>query len=206
MTFWSWSIWFCLFSVVACATEPLDYRLPDPDLSLDPAALSEPVGMYACDSWIYGSEPLEEKVFVDVSFDRRTLSDPDDHPTSRHLEAVTKHGGQVVYKFHFPAARVWIKTSEIPALSKEESVRLVFRIPNLRRYDWPAGAGFIKPYTYQQGAVRYAQLGGRVNVLLDQINYVSGVIPDRSVPELRRDEHVEYVVSSAPYTDPEFCN
>ena len=192
-----------LFSIVACATEPLDYTLPDPDFSLDPAALSKPAPMYACGSWINGPEPSEEKVFVDVSFDRGTESDPDDHPTDRHLAAVTRHGGEIVYKFHFPVARVWIKTNEIPALSKEAPVLLVFRIPNLRRYDWQAGAGFIKPYSYKQGATRYAQLGGRVDLVFDQFNSISGLIPDRSVSELRRDEHVDYVESSAPYQDPE---
>jgi hypothetical protein len=186
----------------ACATEPLDYTLPDPDPSLDPAALSKPVAMYACGEWVNGGQPPEEKVFVDVSFDRRSPSDPDDHPTSRHLAAVTKHGGEVVYKFNVPAARVWIKTSEIPALSREEPVIIVLRIPDLRRYDWQAAAAFIAPYSYHEGAARYAQLGGRVDFVFDQFNMISGIMPDRSIPELRRDAHVGFVASQAPYPDP----
>jgi len=177
--------------------------LPDPDLTLNPAALSEPVGIYACGEWVNGPQPVEEKIFVDVSFDRRSPSDPDDHPTSRHLAAVTRHGGEVVYKFHVPAARVWIKTGEIPALTREEPVQAVLRIPNLRRYDWRAAVGFIAPYSYQQGAARYGELGGRVDLVFDRINGISGLIPDRSISELRRDARVEYIANHAPYIDPE---
>jgi hypothetical protein len=190
-------------SLFACATEPVEYSLPDPDLSLSPAALARFNLIYACGSWVNGPQPSEEKVFVDVSFDRRTAADPDDRPTSRHLVAVANHGGQVVYKFNFPAVRVWIKTSEIPGLSREESVIAVLRVSNLRRYDWPAAVGFIAPYSYQQGASRYAELGGRVDYVFSSINGISGVIPDRSIPELRRDVRVEYVASRAPFADPD---
>jgi hypothetical protein len=192
-----------VFALSACATEPLDYLLPEPDLSLDPAALAQPRLMYACGTWLYGDKPTEAKVFVDVSFDRRLQSDVYDHPTSRHIAAVERHGGKIVYKFHFPAARVWIATDSIPALASEVPVRGVLRIADLRRYDWNAGVGYIKPYTYQEGITRYVELGGKVDFVFNTINGISGLIPDRSIGALRSDPRVAYVESGAPYANPE---
>jgi hypothetical protein len=190
-------------ALTSCATEPIDYVLPDPDLSLDPAALSPQRIIYQCDKWVNGERPTDEKIFVDVSFDRRSESEPADHATSRHIAALVKHGGQVVYQFHFPAVRAWIATSEIPALSKEEPVVAILRIANLRRYDWNVGVGYLLPYSYEEGARRYAELGGRVDFRFNSFNAISGVLPDRSVETLRKDPNVQYAESLAPYPNPD---
>jgi len=186
----------------ACATEPLDYVLPDRDLSLDPAALAEPRLIYECNKWI-GEKPTDEKIFVDVAFDRRTEAEPYDHPTSRHIAAVQKHGGKIVYKFHFPAVRAWIASSEIPALYDEEPIKAVIRVTNLRRYDWSAFVGYVRPYSYQEGARRFPGYGGRVDIVLDQINAIVGLIPDESVAALRNDPNIDYVETNPPYANTE---
>jgi hypothetical protein len=160
--------------------------------------------MYGCNQWQNGDRPSQEKVFVDVAFGRSGPEAPDDHPTKEQIAVVTKHGGDIVYKFHVPAVRAWIATSEIPALSKE--VQIIFRVANLRRYDWAIGVGYVRPYSYKDGEIRYVQLGGQVNVRFDVINGISGVLPDRSVRTLRDDPNVDYVESRAPYFDPEYCS
>jgi hypothetical protein len=142
-------------------------------------------------------------MFVDIEFDRDDLSDTDSHPTTRHLSVLKDHGGQVVYQFQFPAVRAWVPTANVPALAEDDAVVGVFWVDNLRRYDWNAGVGYISPYSYKTGKLRYEELGGRVDFEFDQINAISGLIPDRSVAILRRDRNVHHVESRVPFPNPD---
>jgi hypothetical protein len=178
------------------STAPLGVDIPPPDTSLDPAALVAPTLIWGCDGWV-GAPLTGNNILVDVSFVRRDIDDPDDHPYATHLNAVARHGGQVVYKFHFPVARVWISPADIPALGRESVVNGIFRVNDARRHDWIVGAGFRLPYSYIDGAVRYAQLGGRVDFKWSSTNGIAGLLPDASATALRKSIGVEYVESMA---------
>ena len=183
----------------ACSlfTEPLGYDLPDPDPSLDQAALVAPRLLFACGEWLNGPRPEDEKILVDVSFVWNYLDDPADRPTSTQLAALKRHGGQVLYTFSFPAVRALVATSEISALDDEIAIEALFRVANPRRYDWKAGVGYRRPYSYQDGAIKYEELGGRVDFRFDAINAISGLLPDRSAAVLRQDRNVDHVESAA---------
>lgn len=191
---------FVLLSACSLFTEPLGYDLPDPDLSLDSAALQQPYLIYGCGRWIDGGPPLDEKIFVDVAFLRPNLGEePDDRPTARHLAALARHGGKVAYKFQFPAVRAWIATKDIPGLAGDKAVNSVFRVANLRRYDWNASIGYRSPYSFKDGAIRFEELGGRVDYRFNVINAIAGLMPDRSAAILRRDSNVDHVESQPPF-------
>jgi hypothetical protein len=189
------SIVFATLVLSACATEPLDYDLPERDFSLNPQALVEPRVLFICGRWIEGNAPPEEKIFIDVSFVRPTLDDPYKQATSADIDAIERNGGKVVYKFHVRAVRAWIPTASIPALEKEKAVNLIFGVTNLSRYDWVVGVGYVKPYSYQDGAVRFRELGGRVDYEFSSINAIGGILPDQSISQIRRDAHIDYVVA-----------
>lgn len=188
-----------LAAISGCSwlTESTGYKLPDPDLSLDPAALQQPKLIYLCGGWVSGAPPVEENILVDVSFNRPGPEYPDDRPTSAHLAVVRKHGGEVLYQFHFPAVRAWIPSRNIPALSLD--VVGVFKVADPRRYDWNAAVGYRLPYSYREGEVRYNELGGRVDYRFDVTNSIAGLLPDRSAVVLRNDPNVTYVESGAPF-------
>lgn len=188
-----------LLSACSLLTEPLGYDLPDPDLSLNPAALEPQNIIYGCGRWI-GDPPVEEKIFVDIAFLRPDLDEePEDRPSPRHLAALARYGGKVAYKFHFPAVRAWIATKDIPGLAGDRAVNSVFRVANLRRYDWTASVGYRGDYSYRDGAIRFAELGGRVDYQFDVINAIGGLIPDRSAAVLRQDRNVDHVASQPPF-------
>ena len=176
-------------------TDPKSYELPERDYSLDPSALVAPNLIYACRGWAGPKVTGNEKIFVDVAFGRGRLEDPDDRPSLSHIAAVEKHAGTVVYKFHFPVARVWIAPSRIPELGNESGVIAIYAVTNLRRYDWFVGVGYEKPYSYLDGATRYAEIGGRVDYKWNSINAISGLLPDLSATVLRQDAGVDYVES-----------
>lgn len=123
--------------LAACSgsTEPVGYVLPEPDKSLDLAALVTPTVLYACGYW-NGNAPTEGKLFVDIAFGRRTENDPPDRPRSASIAAVEEHGGQIVYRFHFPVVRACIESSAIPALYHDGGVNAFYAVSNPRRYDW----------------------------------------------------------------------
>ena len=180
--------------LVACATEPLDYDLPEPDNSLDPQALSAtPRVIFMCDKWVDGASPSEPKVFLDVSFLRRGEDDEYKRPTSSDIALVKRHGAQVVYQFHVRAVRIWIPTANVPALGKEDEVNLILRVPNLRRYDWLVGAAYQPSYSLSAGTARFAELGGRVDRTYTSFNGLTGMLPDRSIAELRADPSTLWV-------------
>lgn len=185
--------------LAACATEPGDNQLPEPDLSLDPRALVEPHVLFMCGKWVDGTPPLDSKILVDVAFIRLTLADPYAAPTTGDIATIKRHGGQVLYKFHVRAVRAFVPTASIPALEKEAGVNLIFRVSDPRRYDWLTGVGYRKSYPLAQGAERFRQLGGRVDYQYTSINTLSGLIPDRSLSQLRADGNTEYVEGEAGF-------
>ncbi len=181
--------------VAGCSvlTEPNGYDLPDRDYSLDPAALVESRMLYACGRWRGGVPPAPGKIFVDVAFGRPSAEDPDDGPYERHTALVKRHGGKIVHEFNVPALRVWLETSSIPALAAEEHVMGVFEVVNPSRYDWPVSVGYKASYSHLDGAVQFAELGGRVEHRWNSINAIHGLIPDQVIPVLRNSVHVDYV-------------
>lgn len=186
---------FCpvLLIAVACATEPLEYSLPERNRSLDPKALVEPQVLFMCGKWVDGAAPSDAKIFVDVAFVRRSLDEPANHPTQADMNAVKRHGGQIAYKFHVRAVRAWIATSDIPGLEKERDVNLIFRVSDPSRYDWITGIGYRKPYTIAEGATRVRELGGRVDYTYNSINALSGLMPDESIATMMGDRFVDYI-------------
>ena len=195
-----WMIFINCAFVTACVgvSGPKDYDLPPEDRSLDPAALQQPHLIYGCGQWMEGESPSPEKIFVDVAFIRNDPADPQDRPSDRHLAALKKRGGAVAYTFHFPGVRTWIAKADIPELAADKEVESVFRIADLRRYDWNVDVGYGSRAAYNAGLVSFEELGGRVNYRFEGINAIGGLIPDRSVPSLRKSPDTKYVESSVP--------
>lgn len=174
-------------------TEPKGYDLPDRDYSLDPARVVQPEPLYGCGVWVDGKPQVDEKIFADIAFVRRELEDPYDAPYPRHIEIVKRHGGQIVHRFNVPAVRAWISTARIESLAAERDVLVIFKVANLRRYDVAVFVGYNEPYSYVEGAIRFAQLGGRVGSTYNSFNSLFGILPDQAIPVLRNSPHVEYV-------------
>jgi hypothetical protein len=185
---------FIILSVASCTTEPIDYDLPEPDTSLDPQALSAiPHVIFMCDRWVDGAAPSNPKIFLDVSFIRRGEDDEYEHPTLSDIALVKRHGAQIVHQFHVRAVRIWIPTANVPALGREDDVNLILRVTNLRRYDWLVGAAYRPTYSLSSAVTRFAELGGRVDRTYTSFNGLSGMLPDRSIAELRADASTLWV-------------
>ena len=203
-----------LLLLCACqgSTEPAGFTLPPPDLSLDPAAIREPRLLYLCKSFVDSvvvnrqlrpiPPPNDTNILADVSFGRTGPELPMDRMLDSQRQAIARFGGRIVYSFHFPAARVWIPTRNIPGFFAATQA-VIYWVRDPRRYDWPVGVGYRAPYSYTQGAARFQKLGGRVDGLWNVINALGGVLPDRSVPALRADRNVEYVEGTGQIV---FCN
>jgi hypothetical protein len=182
-----------VLSIAGCSgsTEPVGYTLPDPDPSLDPAAVVRPTVLYACGYW-NGDVPADSTLFIDIAFNRKE-TDPVDRPLSASIAAVERRGGQIVYRFHFPVVRAWMQSNAIPALFRDGGVNAVYRVTNPRRYDWGTFVAYVKPNSYADGTGPFEQLGGRVDSRYNSINSIFGVIPGASVSTLRRDGNVKFV-------------
>lgn len=204
-----------LFQLSGCRwfTEPVGFVLPPPDPSLDPSALRDPVFRFLCGTWVDSivinrqlrpvPQPSEPWVLIDVAFGRLGPSDPPDRLTPEHRSVIKRHGGQVLYPFHFPAARIWIPTRNVPGLSTgARSTVSIFYVRDPSRYDWPVGVNYKRPYSFRDGEPRFAALGGRVDYRFDVINSLAGLLPDRSVAALRADSEVAFVEASPAFP---FC-
>jgi hypothetical protein len=167
-----------------------DYELPPPDASLDPARLRVGQPLFACGRWAT-PRPADERLLVDVFFARRSAADPDDRPRPESLQDVADRGGEILFVFPFPAARVWIATDSIPGLL----ANYVATVPDPTRYDWPVSVGLSHPLTAADSA-RFAELGGRVRYLWPLMPALAGDLPSRSVSKLRATSGVTYVEAS----------
>jgi hypothetical protein len=184
------SIVACAALLAAGACGP-DYELPPPDPSLDPAHLRVGTPLYDCSGWL-SARPTDARVLVDVFFGRRSAADPADQPRQESLRSVTDLGGEVLFEFPFPAARVWIETGNVPALVDRNIASYVATVPDPTRYDWDIGVAFSHDLT-QADSVRFVELGGRVMHVLIYIRALEGYLPSRSVPTFRATEGVAYV-------------
>lgn len=167
-------------------------ELPPPDASLDPAALRIGAAIFACGRWGEGGKPSEAEVTVDIFFGRRGPEAPPDRPVAEHLSSITDRGGTVCHEFNFPAARARMDKDRIPELDADWPDASVHEVPDLRRYDWIVIVGYRRPLE-EADSVRFVALGGRVEYRLEFIDAIAGPLPDRSIPELRSLEDVEYV-------------
>lgn len=198
---------FTMLSIAACATlvaagacgsndatrtapDLSDYVLPPPDTSLDPARLQVGEPLFVCRRWS-PSRPSDARLLVDVFFGRRSPEDPDDRPLQESLQDVVDRGGEILFVFPFPAARVWIVTDSIPRLR----ANYVATVPDASRYDWEVGVGLSHPLTAADSA-RFVELGGRVKYLWPLLRGLAGSLPSRSVPTLRATLGVTYVEAS----------
>jgi hypothetical protein len=166
-----------------------DRVLPPPDTSLDPARLRMGQPLFACGRWAT-PRPSDERLLVDVFFGRRSPADRDDRPRQESLQGVADRGGEILFVFPFPAARVWIATDSIPGLPGS-----VWTVPDPTRYDWPVSVGLSHPLTAADSA-RFVELGGRVRYLWPLMPALAGDLPSRSLAKLRATSGVTYVEAS----------
>lgn len=116
-----------------------------------------------------------------------------------------QHGGRILYTFHFPAVRVWIRAGDVSALASQAGPAIsVLGVADPRRFDWQFIASYRQSHPYNaQDESTLVALGSRIDYRLDVINALGGVIPDRSVATLRRDPNVEIVEGVPPFG---FCS
>lgn len=185
-----------LLGATACdhpvRSEAAAYRLPEPDQSLDPAALV--IGEYIATP-CGNNEPLlsrPEWAVVDIFFGRRSERDPVTGPRQEHLRAVSGRGGIVLHRFNVPAVRAYIQLSRIPDLVASEFWVSVRAVPNPRRYDLDVLVGFVTPLR-ESDLEQFQRLGGRITTRFSFIDAIGGVLPDRSIPALRASDRTRYV-------------
>lgn len=179
-----------------------DFTLPPPDTILDPSRL-RPGEIVAtpCAFGIRGSRlrhllDVHEWMVVDVFLGRSDPEGPWDAPTEQDLDHIEAGGGHVLHRFNVPAARVRIVTSRIPELMQvlmaAQSWPVVRTVPDLSRYDFEVSVGFSSTAPEQYVAL-FESLGGRVEGRIDERGMLWGVLPDRSVPTLRKEPSVAWV-------------
>jgi hypothetical protein len=144
----------------------------------------EPV-RYACGNW-NPAPPSKNRALLDVHFGRRTGDDPLDRPREDSLDLVRQLGGEVVFAFNLPMARVILDVDRVPDLGanfvdgvsdpSEAGAGVVFRIGT------PLSAGDLA-YLESLGArdIRETRL------------FVSAWVPDRAIRELVAQPGVSYL-------------
>lgn len=184
----------CAF-LFACRNELAprdDYVLPPADPSLDPAALVLGEPLYACGQWSAAGRPTDQRVLVDLFFGRREPSDPMDRPRQASLDAVRAAGGNALFQFAFPAARVRIDTDRIPGLVDSGVANYARTVPDARRYDWDVIVGFKRPST-NADSLMFVNLGGRVSYVFQSMSAIAGYLPNASIAAYRTHSDVQYV-------------
>lgn len=196
-----------LLGAIACsdATAPVDdYELPEPDTTL--AADRLVIGEYLatpCAFLVWPGDGLahlrdrEEWAIVDVFFGRLSTTEPMDRATEFDLDVIHDQGGRILHVFNVPAVRVRMLLSRVPDLVTVDRVReerwiTVREVPDATRYDLQVGVGFRRPLR-DADIELIESLGGRVTHRFDFINGISGMLPDRSIPDLRANPDVAYV-------------
>lgn len=184
-----------LLGACSDATLPLQPapNLPEPDASLDPAAVV--IGQYIAtpcnaNEHLRGSR---EWALVDIFFSRRSDSEPVDGPQDHHLSAVTARGGVVLHRFNVPAVRAWMPLREVPVLIDRGHWISVRDVPNPRRYDLIVIASYTSPVE-DADVDRFQSLGGQIKSRYNVIPAIAGIIPDASLPELRAQPRTEQVL------------
>lgn len=183
-------------SLAACVG-PTEYAsplesLPLRDLTLDPTLITPPSIVYACGRWTPADAPRAGWVLVDVQFGRRSDADPLDRPRDADVALVGRHGGRVVHRFHAPVVRAWMETARIPELAAAGHFVAVLDVPDAARYDVPVIASYHAPV--RDADVRaFERLGGLVTRRFDVSPLIAGIVPDHSLPGLRREAAVDFV-------------
>lgn len=186
------------------ATAPIDdFELPAPDTSLDADRLvigeylATPCAFEKFGNGLVELRDREEWALVDVFFGRMSASDPLDRATEEDLDLIRAHGGRTLHVFNVRAVRARMLLSRIPDLVGPDRLGekhwiAVRDVPDATRYDLEIGVGFRRPLNDADTDL-IEELGGRVTHRFDFINGLSGLLPDRSVPELRANPDVSYV-------------
>lgn len=136
---------------------------------------------------------------VDVFYSRMLPNDPVSHPQDTHRRRVLAQQGEILHIFQLPAFRVRVRAENIPKLSEGDSV-FVFEVLNVRRYDWSVNVIYREGVRFDStDEAVFARLGGRITHRLDAANVLIGLIPDRSIPELRRHARVHIVEANGRF-------
>jgi hypothetical protein len=175
----------------ACSESTAPYRLPEPDPSLDPAAIRIGFVLYRCGEWKQ-TPPADPYVVGDVFFGRRTEQDPDDRPLPQYVDAIRAEGGYSLASFNFPAVRAYLRASRIPSLYDRWPGLSVHMVPDERRYDWRATVGYDQPIS-DADRQRVTDLGGRVTQHFAALNMLVVELPNASFPALRASTNVLFV-------------
>ncbi len=176
----------CLLAVAAlgvaaaCANEALLSPFPP---EADPSALRVGSVVYACGAWIDSSLARQATaVAVDVHFRPDTAFRG---PTDSDVAVLKEHGATVLYEYSFPAARVLVEPARIPALVDSAGANAVVSVPDPARFDWRFVVAVTGALT-SDDSIHIVRLGGSVVAMLGGLNYIVAVLPDGSIPYLRR--------------------
>lgn len=171
-------------------TDTSEYKLPAPDMRLDPAAISLTYSIYYCGDWRPGLSPLDEWILVDIFFHR---------VTGKEKAIVKLHGGRILHVFNAPVLRAWMPTASIPAVAAATDGAFMFfsQVQNPRRYDVPVVLGYPRtgPECYEHMEQMFAAHGGRITAHheYDQVSDLLGWLPDHMITSLKRQADVSYV-------------
>lgn len=185
-----------LLGATACddpvRSETPAYRLPPPDQSLDPDALV--LGDIIATRCRRNEQLLSRREWavVDIFFGRRSERDPLTGPQPEHLRAVSARGGIVLHRFNIPAVRAYIQLSRIPELVANEFWVTVREVPDPRRYDLQVLVGYVSS-VQESDLELFRRLGGRITYRFSIMDGIAGVLPDRSIPELRASARTRHV-------------
>ena len=194
----------CVAGESACAPDA-PFPLPLPDTSLDPAALQlGGVWFTYCTGWrktpptpyAMSSRP-PAVVLVDLLFHRYSSAEPEDRPQPEHLDSVRAYGGQVLFQFAFPGARVLIPSGGVSSLARSGLINHARAVADLRRYDWQFIVVFNRPVQPSDSAM-FVALGGRVRYIYTYVlQGIAGDLPNSSAVLYRQMPDVRFVDSNA---------
>ena len=186
----------CAESPVQPAIPVDDFELPEPDLSLDPERIrTGDILATECAFGIRGDRLVDlrdvyEWRTVDIFLPPGTAT----RPTPADLERFEKYGVRVLHTFNLRAVRGRVVVAAIPELVLGVRGGIVVRdVPDPRRFDVPSVmVAFGAPLRDSHFAA-FHDLGGRVDLAIDNLGMVSGVLPDHSIPMMRGRSDVGFV-------------
>lgn len=170
-----------------------DYELPPPDLSLDPARLRPGVIIWSgcsLDSGVEQFRGVYEWLLVDIHSgggDGSGMSNDD-------VERIKAIGARVLYQFNAPAVRARVLQADIPDLRLSLGQFVFVRdVPDDTRYDVRGVSPGFRTYSLDRQEALYSGLGGLVTYRSERFDWISGVLPDRSIAALGQHPDVESV-------------